>query len=86
MSLHEAARKGFADGLWAQLEMIADRLEAEPSDRDFTALSRHYTDVLEKLSSLEKPDRKGSTLDELARRRADRQARAKDSRQAAGES
>lgn len=77
MSLFEAAQIGLAEGLMAQLGAIADRLEAEPSDRDFTALSRHFTDVLEKLSALEKPDRKGTTLDELARRRADRQSAAK---------
>lgn len=86
MSLFEAAQKGLAEGLMAQLEAIADRLEDEPSDRDFTALSRHFTDVLEKLSALEKPDRKGTTLDELARRRADREAAAKGSRKAARES
>ena len=84
MSLFEAAQKGLADGLLAQLEQIAGRLEADPSDRDFTALSRHFTDVLEKLSALEKPDRKGTTLDELARRRADRQSKSKGSGKAVG--
>lgn len=84
MSLFESAQKGLAEGLMAQLEQIADRLESDPSDRDFTALSRHFTDVLEKLSVLEKPDRKGTTLDELARRRADRVAKAKGSRKTSG--
>ena len=84
MSLFEAAQRGLAEGLMAQLEAIADRLEDDPSDRDFTALSRHFTDVLERLSALEMPDRKGTTLDELARRRADREARAKGSRKAGG--
>lgn len=50
------------------------------SSRDVAALSRQLTDVLSQIESAEKanPERKGTVLDELAKRRDARGAGAKD--------
>ena len=76
-SLTEAAASG---SRLAALESLRDLLAAEidagPAPRDLAALSRQLTDVLAQIEQLAPPEKKGTPLDELAKRRAGRGAAA----------
>jgi hypothetical protein len=67
------------ESLRALRDRIAATIDATDSARDVAALSRQLTDVLQQIEAIEKatPGRKGTPLDELAKRRAGRGAGAK---------
>ena len=78
VSVSEASRGGELEALRALRDDLALKLDQCDSLRDYAALSLRFMDALERISVLESgmPEREGSVLDELAKRRAARGARA----------
>lgn len=74
--LADSAPGGRLVALIALRDRLAGDIDVCESARDVAALSQRYMDVLEQIDALEKlqPAKKGTGLDELERRRAERQA------------
>ena len=79
MSLSDAVGSGSERrALEALRDALADQLDGCESARDYAALSLRLMDCLSRISALEsaEPVERKSVLDDLAKRRADRSARA----------
>jgi hypothetical protein len=80
MSLVDSAKAGDRLKALEDLrDLLARTIVATESARDVAALSRQLTDVLAKVDEAKaaKPEQKGTVLDEVNARRADRAARTK---------
>ena len=77
MKLVESAASGVRlDALRDLRDLLAKTITATDSARDVAALSRQLTDVLAQIEQAEadKPEQKGTALDELNARRAARES------------
>lgn len=79
MSLSEEAPKGRLAGLVALRNKLATEIDTAEQSRDVAALSRQFTDVLLQIDELsaDKADagKAASPLDELRRKRAEREGK-----------
>lgn len=62
--------------LVAVRQVVAGAIDADPSPRDLAALTRRLQLVMGEIAGLSEPKREESVLDEIARRRAAREASA----------
>lgn len=87
MSLSETVAAGDRlKSLQALRDRLASQIDGTDSSRDVAALSQRLMDVLAQIDEVVKaqPESKGTVRDEVARKRAERQAGASRSRRSAG--
>lgn len=65
---------GRVQALTVLKDLLAERLAADSEGKQTAGLSREYRAVLSELETLSKSERKGSRVDELARKRKARDA------------
>ena len=74
MALHKAVSEGdYRASLEALRDELARAIDAGPPPRDLAALANQLTKVLAELSKM-KPPAEGTVLDEVGRRRQERQS------------